>query len=151
MLSLRVLTLFYLRFTFTLDCLATRQNRIVPRYYAAAFELEALGTDFFKQCISKEEYCWVFPHPRLMSKVLDHLSDQGARGILLLICLPSLVALSRVFAAGKTARFVKAYEEVFLTWKGPEEVASTFFKGKATQRVFLVQFDFSKDNALDMC
>ena len=151
MLSLRVLTLFYLRFPLTLDCLATRQNRIVPRYFAAAFELEALGIDFFKQYISKEEFCWVFPHPRLMSKVLDHLADQGSRGILLLICLPSSVAFSRVFAAGKTARFVKAYEEVFPTWQGPEEVASSFFKGRARQRVYLIQFDFNLVNPFEMC
>ena len=141
----------YLRFPLTLDCLATRQNRIVPRYFSAAFELEALGIDFFKQHISKEEFCWVFPHPRLMSKVLNHLADQGARGILLLVCLPSSVAFSRVFAAGKTARFVKACEEVFPTWQGPEEVASCFFKGRARQRVYLIQFDFNLVNPFEMC
>ena len=97
--------------------------------------------NFFRQTIAKEEFCWVFPHPRLMSRMLDHLNDQGARGVLLLICLPSLVAFSRVFAAGKTARFVKAYEEV----------ASSFFKGRARQRVYLVQFDFSIEDALQLC
>ena len=107
--------------------------------------------NFFRQTIAKEEFCWMFPHPRIMSNVLNHLDDQGARGVLLLICVPSLVAFSRVLSAGNTARFVKAYEEVFPTWQGPEEVASTFFKGKARQRVYLVQFDFSMDNAFDMC
>ena len=85
----------------------------------------------------------MFPHPRLLNDVLIHLEDQSARGVLLLICVPSLLAFSRVFAAGMTARFVEAYEEVFPTWQGPEEVASTYFKGKARQRVYLVQFDFS--------
>ena len=110
-----------------------------------------MGVNFFRQTIAREEFCLVFPDPRLLNNVLNHLDDQGARGVLLLICVPSLIAYSRVFAAGKTARFVEAYEEVFPTWQGPEEVASTFFKGKARQRVFLVQFDFSKDNALEMC
>ena len=123
----------------------------MTRYYSAAYELEALGVNFFRQTIAKEEFCWVFPHPRLMSKVLDHLNDQGARGVLLLICIPSLVAFSRVFAAGKTARFVKAYEEVFPTWQGPEEVASCFFKGRARQRVYLIQFDFDLVNPWEMC
>ena len=141
----------YLRFPLTLDCLATRHNRICERYFSPAYELEAVGTNFFRQTIAREEFCWVFPHPRLLNNVLNHLDDQSARGVLLLICVPSLLAYFRVFAAGKTARFVEAYEEVFPTWQGPEEVASTFFKGKARQRVFLVQFDFSKDNAFDMC
>ena len=61
------------------------------------------------------------------------------------------MAFSRVFATGKTARFVKAYEEVFPTWQGPEEVASSFFKGRARQRVYLVQFDFSMEDAFEMC
>ena len=100
-----------------------------------------MGVNFFRQTIAKEEFCWVFPHPRLMSKVLDHLDDQGARGVLLLICVPSLVAYSRVFAAGKTARFVKAYEKV----------AGSFIIGRARQRVYLVQFDFNIVDAFDMC
>ena len=98
--------------------------------------MEAVGTNFFRQTIAREEFCWVFPHPRLLNNVLNHLDDQSARGVLLLICVPSLLAYFRVFAACKTARFVEAYKEVFPTWQGPEEVASTFFKGKARQRIF---------------
>ena len=119
-------------------------------YFSSAYKLEAAGTNFFRQTIAREKFCWVFPHPRLLNNVLDHLDDQSARGVLLLICIPSLLAFSRVFAAGKTARFVTACEEVFPTWQGPEEVASTFFKGKARQRVYLVQFDFSVEDAFKM-
>ena len=130
--------------------MATRQNRICERYFSTAYELEASGTNFFRQSIDRNEFCWVSPHPGLLSDVLGHLDDQNARGVLLLICIPSLLAFSRVFATGKTARFVKACKEVFPTWQGPEEVASTFSKGKARQRVYLVQCDFSVEDVFEM-
>ena len=138
------------RYCFTLDSFATAKNRICVKYFSAAYELEAVGTNFFRQTIDADEFCWVFPHPRLMSACIGHLNDQGAKGVLLLICIPSHVAFARVFAGGQTARFVKTYKELFPTWQGLEEVASTFFKGKAMQRVLTGEFDFSMEGALDM-
>ena len=88
--------------------MATRQNRICEKYFSAAYELKAAGTNFFRQSIDRNEFWWGFPHPCFLSDVLGHLDEQNGRGAVLLICIPSLLAFSSVFAAGKTARFVKA-------------------------------------------
>ena len=142
------LTLFLPRYDFTLDCFATRLNRVCERYFSAAFELEAAGTNFFRQEISSDDFVWCFPHPRHASAMIGHLNDQKARGVFLLVCIPSQVAMARVFRAGKTANFVRDITLIKPTWVCGEDVKSTFFKGKARQNVCLVEFDFDVVNAL---
>ena len=78
--------------------------------------MEAIATNFFRQELSREDFLWCFPHPRHTSAMIRHLNNFQARGIFLLICLPSQVAMSRMFRADKTARFVKD-----ITWIKPIE------------------------------
>ena len=94
-------TVSWLRYPFTIDCFATRDNRMCKRFFSAAWEYECEAVNFFRQQISPEEFCWVFPHPRLTSKTIGHLADCGARGVMLLICLPSMPGFFRVFHGGE--------------------------------------------------
>ena len=65
------------------------------------------------------------------------------------MCLPTQVALSRVFRGGRTARFVQDLTWITPTWKSKEGVESGFFRGPARQNVVLVEFDFDVVDALD--
>ena len=80
--------------------------------------------------------------------MIGHLNEYGARGVFLLVCLPSQVAMSRVFRRGRTARFVQDLTWITPTWKSREGVESGFFRGPARQAVCLVEFDFGVENAL---
>ena len=97
----------------------------------AAFELEVEATNFFCQELSSEEFYWCFPHPRHTSAMIRHLNDFKARGVFLLIYLPSQVAMSRVFRADKTARFVQDITWIKPTWRCGKDVKSSFFRGPA--------------------
>ena len=50
--------------------------------------------------------------------------------------------MSRVFRAGRTARFIQDITWITPTWRSGESVESGFFRGPARQRVALVEFDF---------
>ena len=76
-------------------------------YFLAAYELEAEAINFFRQELSREDFLWCFPHRRHASAMIGHLNDFQARGVFLLICLPSQVAMSRVFRADRSARLIK--------------------------------------------
>ena len=49
------------------------------RFISAAWEYECAAVNFFRQQISPEEVCWVFPHHRLTAKTIGHLADCGAK------------------------------------------------------------------------
>ena len=80
--------------------------------------------------------------------MIGHLNEYGARGVFLLVCLPSQVAMSRVFRRGRTARFVQDLTWITPTWRSKEGVESGFFRGPARQCVCLVEFDFDVEDAL---
>ena len=80
--------------------------------------------------------------------MIGHLNDFQARGVFLLVCLPSQVAMSRVFRVGRTARFVQDITLINSTWDCGKDVKSGFFRGPARQRVCLVEFDFNVEDAL---
>ena len=142
-------TVSWLRYPFTIDCFATRDTRMCKRFFSAAWEYECEAVNFFRQQISPDEFCWVFPHPRLTAKTIGHLADCGARGVMLLICLPSMPGFFRVFHGGKVARFVKNFFRIFPSWVPPPGVESSFFRGPARQKVFLIEFDLGVINPLD--
>ena len=108
--------------------------------------MEAEAINFFRQELSNEEFYWCFPHPRHTSAMIGHLNDFKARSVFLLICLPSQVAMFRVFRADKTARFVQDITWIKPTWRCGKDVKSGFFRGVARQNVCLVKFDFGVEN-----
>ena len=136
------------RYLLTLDCFASRLNKQCRRYLSVAFEIEAVATNFFCQELSSEEYYWCFPHPHYTSAMIGHLHEFQARGVFLLVCLPSQVAISRVFRVGRTARFVQVITWINPTWDCGKNVESGFFRGPARQRVCLVEFDFDVEDSL---
>ena len=137
------------RYQFTLDCFATRDNKMCDRFFSAAWEYECEAVNFCRQQISPEEYCWVFPHPRLTSKTIGRLADCGARAVMLLIYLPSLPGFFPVFSAGKVARIVRRFFRIFPSWESPPGIESSFFRGPARQKVFIVEFNFGVTNPMD--
>ena len=80
--------------------------------------------------------------------MIGHLNDFKARGVFLLICSPSQVAMSRVFRADKTARFIQDITWIKPTWKCGKDVKSGSFRGPARQNICLVEFDFGVKDAL---
>ena len=114
----------------------------------AAYELEVVAINFFRQELSRDHFLWCFLHPRHTSAMIGHLNNFQARGVFLLICLPSQVAMSRVFRAYRTARFFKDITWIKPTWKCGKNVKSNFFRGVARQNMCLVEFDFGVERAL---
>ena len=141
-------TLFLFRFSFMLDCFASRLNKQCKRYFSAAYKIEAVATNFSRQELSSDEFYWCFPHPCYTSAMIGHLHEFQARGVFLLVCLPSQVAMSTVFRADKTTRFVQDITWIKPTWRCGKGVKSCFFRGVARQNVCLVEFDFGMENAL---
>ena len=115
------------------------------RYFSVGWEYEAEAVNFFRQRISPEEYCWVFPHPHFTAKTIGHLADCGARGDMLLVYFPSMPGFFRVFFVGKVANFVRNYYQI---WMSPAGDESFFFRGPARNQVFLIEFDLGVQNPL---
>ena len=80
--------------------------------------------------------------------MIGHLNEYQERGVFLLVCMPSQVAMSRVFRAGRTARFVQDITWINPTWDCGKDVKSGFFRGPARQNLCLVEFDFGVEDAL---
>ena len=85
--------------------------------------------------------------------MIGHLNEFRARGVFLLVCLPSQVAMSRVFRGGRTTRFIQdftwiTHTWITHTWMRKECVESGFFRGLARQRVCLVELVFDVEDAL---
>ena len=84
--------------------------------------------------------------PSPETHLLDHRSR--ARGIMLLIYLPSQPGFYQVFYAGKVTRFVKDFYQIFPTWIAAESVKSSLFKRPARQVLFIVEFVFGVTDTL---
>ena len=80
--------------------------------------------------------------------MIGHLNEYRARGVFLLVCLPSQVAMSRVFKGGRTTRFVQDITWITHTWMSKECVESGFFRGLAKQRVCSGELVFDVEDAL---
>ena len=65
----------------TLDCFATAQNRLVPRFISRFREEGCVDADFFRQSL-KGEVIWANPPFNLMGSVLRHLRAHPTKGIL---------------------------------------------------------------------
>ena len=46
-------------YNFTIDAMASYKTHCCVRYFSASYELEAIGTDFFSQRLSGDEFYWV--------------------------------------------------------------------------------------------
>ena len=125
------------RWSFTLDGMATRLNRICLRYISGQWEMEAIRRDFFSQLVGADEFVFLHPHPRHYGRLLLHLQRSEARGCLIFQCRTSLPSFSR-FWAGRWARWVvqavelsPAFFNTLLDWQ-----QNPSFK------VFCLEFDF---------
>ena len=63
----------------TIDCFATKQNRLCRRFIAKYHCVDAEGEGFFAQEIS-DEICWVHPPRTLIARTLQRLWKQRAQG-----------------------------------------------------------------------
>jgi hypothetical protein len=68
-------------YVFTIYAFATRSNAIVGRYYSRAFEVEALGQDFFEQECGQKEFLWCNPSARIFPAMLRTLAEERASGV----------------------------------------------------------------------
>ncbi len=84
---------------FTINAFTTRLNRICPRYFSKAAEVEALGTNFFAQEWGQEEHLWVNPPLHLFAYIVRKLVEQEAHVAWVFHLHPAFPFYS-IFAAG---------------------------------------------------
>ena len=87
-------------YVFTIYAFATRSNAIVGRYYSRAFEVEALGQDFFEQEFDQKEFLWCNPSARIFPAMLRTLAEERVSGMGVLHMVTSQTYFSS-FVKGK--------------------------------------------------
>ena len=78
-----IMQMILANFNLMIDLFASLKNRVTPRYFSAAWECESLGQNFFKQRISRQDFCWFFPPPRLFWPAYIHLQNEKAKGVMI--------------------------------------------------------------------
>ena len=81
--------------TFTLDKIETRLNRILKGTCPTKLEMDALGRDFFSVLVDPEEFVYLHSLPYPLGRLLLHQDSSKTRGFLVFHYIPSKPALSQ--------------------------------------------------------
>jgi hypothetical protein len=123
----------------TIDCFATRENKMCDRFYSLFPQIGTEAIDFYAQELKKGEVYWVCPPASQVAKAMRHLLSQKTR-VMAYISFPEWKSQNywpimvqgkefteSVVAVHYSRPFFKSYNE-----------ATTVFKGKTSFRFITV-------------
>ena len=132
-------------FNLIIDFFAIFMNRVTPRYFSAAWKCESLGKNFFKHRISKQDFCWFFPPPRLFWLAYIYSHNEKSKGVWVFALWFSLPITNKFVYKNHLSRSVVLFRMLETKINCHSKASYKFFNKKT---VIVFEFDMDLSNPL---